>query len=161
MAEPVTVLINGAKRVIASDPATPLLDVLRGELKLMATRFGCGVEGCGACMVLVDGVPTYACTTPIDALMGKAVTTLEGLGDVHHPHPLQQAFLDEQAGQCGYCLSGIMISAKALLDRNQCPTRDEIAQALDMHLCRCGAHARILRAVQRAAAIMADEGARP
>ena len=160
MAEPLTLRINGVARTIDADPATPLLDVLRGELDLTATRFGCGAESCGSCMVLADGVPIYACTTPIEALTQKAVTTLEGLGDASHPHPVQQAFLDSQAGQCGYCLSGIMISATALLDRNPTPTRREIAAALDKHLCRCGAHARILSAVQRAAAIIAGNGVR-
>ncbi len=151
--------INGAAREVALSDDTSLLDALRGDLGLMATRFGCGAESCGACMVLVDGKPSYACTTPIDALRGKAVTTLEGLGDAARPHPLQQAFLDEQAGQCGYCLSGILISAKALLDRTSTPTRDDIVQALDKHLCRCGAHARIIRAVQRAAARMSTSSA--
>ncbi len=153
--------INGRSVATVADAATPLLDVLRNELGLMATRFGCGTESCGACMVLVDSQPQYACTLTIDALAGKSVTTLEGLGTPERPHALQQAFLDEQAGQCGYCLSGIMISAKALLDRNPRPTRAEIAAALDKHLCRCGAHARIFKAVQRAAVTLASQaGAR-
>jgi nicotinate dehydrogenase subunit A len=152
--------INGAVREVALPADTLLLDALRGDLSMMATRFGCGAESCGACMVLIDGKPTYACTTPIDTLRGKAVTTLEGLGNAEHPHPLQQAFLDEQAGQCGYCLSGIIMSAKALLDRTPKPTRAEIVQALDKHLCRCGAHARIIRAVERAATrLLARPGA--
>lgn len=150
-------MINGQPRETSSDGATPLLDVLRNEFGLMATRFGCGAEACGACMVLVDNAPTYACTRTIDTLSGKAVTTLEGLGGPGAPHPLQQAFLDEQAGQCGYCLSGIIISAKALLDGNPKPSRADIVAALDKHLCRCGAHTRIIRAVERAAVAMAKE----
>ena len=148
--------INGQSMATSADAATPLLDVLRNELGLLATRFGCGTERCGACMVLVDGVPTYACTLAIDSLAGKSVTTLEGLGTPEQPHALQQAFLDEQAGQCGYCLSGIMISAKVLLDINPRPTRAEIAATLDKHLCRCGAHGRIIKAVERAAVMLAD-----
>ena len=159
MADARTLTINGAARTTTAAPDTPLLDVLRNEWGLMATRFGCGAEACGACTVLVDGAPAYACTLPVDALDGKQVTTLEGLGTVDKPHPLQQAFLDEQAGQCGYCLSGIMMSAKALLDRNPRPARHEIAAALDRHLCRCGAHHRILRAVERAAAALDVTGA--
>jgi nicotinate dehydrogenase subunit A len=146
--------VNGRSSSISADGATPLLDVLRNELGLMATRFGCGTESCGACMILFDGAPAYACTLTLDALAGKTVTTLEGIGSPDAPHLLQQAFLDEQAGQCGYCLSGIIISAKALLDRNANPSRAEIATALDKHLCRCGAQARIIKAVARAAAAM-------
>jgi nicotinate dehydrogenase subunit A len=154
--------INGHLRHSTAEGSTPLLDVLRNELGLMATRFGCGAEACGACMVLVDGKPAYACTMSLDAVAGRHVTTLEGLGTPEAPHPLQQAFLGEQAGQCGYCLSGILISAAALLDQNVSPSRVEIAAALDRHLCRCGAHARILKAVERAAAVMraAKEGPR-
>ena len=152
-----TLVINDQPRETSSDGATPLLDVLRNEFGLMAARFGCGAEACGACMVQVDNAPTYACTQTVDTLAGRAVTTLEGLGGPGAPHPLQQAFLDEQAGQCGYCLSGIMISAKALLDRNPRPSRADIVAALDKHLCRCGAHARIIRAVKRAAITMANE----
>jgi nicotinate dehydrogenase subunit A len=147
--------INGELRPSSATADTPLLDVVRNEFGLMATRFGCGAEACGACMVLVDGTPAYACTLPIDAIGDKAITTLESIGSVQHPHPLQQAFIDEQAGQCGYCLSGILISAKALLDHNPHPTRAEIAAVLDKHLCRCGAHNRFIRAIQQAAATMA------
>ena len=160
MAEPVKLSINGTVLTIKAKAETPLLDVLRNELHLMASRFGCGVESCGACMVLVDGAPTYACTVAIDALAGKTITTLEGLGNAGRPHAVQQAFLELQAGQCGYCLSGIMISSKALLERNPKPSRSEIAAALDKHLCRCGAHARILCAVQRAAELLAEAGGR-
>ena len=156
----VDLCVNGRSvRVVASEQ-TPLLDVLRNELGLMGTRFGCGLEQCGCCLVLVDGTPEKSCTRPIGSVAGKAVTTVEGLGTRAQPHPLQQAFLDEQAGQCSYCLSGILITAKALLDHNPSPSRAEIAQALDDNLCRCGAHNRILRAVARAAARLREGGSR-
>ena len=147
--------VNGnAVSVSPANEDTPLLNVLRNELGLMGTRFGCGLEQCGCCMVLVDGQPEKSCTKPVWSVAGKKITTVEGLGSEARPHPLQQAFLDEQAGQCGYCLSGILISAKALLDRNPKPTRAEIAAALDGNICRCGSHNRILRAVEKAAAVM-------
>ena len=155
------ILINGRVHATVATGETPLLDVLRSEVGLMATRFGCGTENCGACVVLVDGAPTYACTLAIEAIGDKAVTTLEGLGSAENPHALQQAFIDEQAGQCGYCLSGILISAKALLDHNPRPTRTEIASALDKHLCRCGAHNRFIRAIERAATVLAGGGQQP
>jgi nicotinate dehydrogenase subunit A len=146
--------LNGeATRVDAADAAT-LLDVLRNRLGLMGTRYGCGLEQCGCCMVLVDGQPTYACTREVGTVAGRSVITVEGLGTKDKPHPIQQAFLDEQAGQCGYCLSGIVVSTKALLDRNPEPSRADIVAALDRHLCRCGAHQRILGAVERAAAAL-------
>jgi nicotinate dehydrogenase subunit A len=147
--------VNGEPRKIGVPQAASLLDVLRNHLGLMGTRYGCGLEQCGCCMVLVDGQPTYACTCDVAIVIGRSVTTVEGLGTPAGPHPLQQAFLDEQAGQCGYCLSGILMSAKALLDRNPRPSRADIVTALDKHLCRCGAHQRILRAVERAAAALA------
>jgi nicotinate dehydrogenase subunit A len=149
----VDLTVNG-RRVsvgVANEDAT-LLNVLRNQLGLMGTRFGCGLEQCGCCMVLVDGAPVKSCARSIGTVAGKAITTIEGLGTREQPHPLQQAFLEEQAGQCGYCLGGILISAKALLDRNRSPSRREIAQALDDNLCRCGTHNRILRAVEKAAA---------
>jgi nicotinate dehydrogenase subunit A len=127
--------------------------VLRNELGLMGTRFGCGLEQCGCCMVLIDDTPEKCCTKPVWSVAGKQIVTVEGLGSAERPHPLQQAFLDEQAGQCGYCLTGILISAKALLDKPK-PTRAEIAQALDGNICRCGSHNRIMRAVERRAAVM-------
>ena len=133
---------------------TPLLDVLRNQLGLLGTRYGCGLEQCGSCVVLLDGEPVHACSREVGTAAGGRVTTIEGLGTPAAPHPLQQAFLDEQAGQCGYCLSGIIMSAKALLDRNPSPSRGEIVRALDKHLCRCGAQPRILRAVEKAAAMM-------
>jgi nicotinate dehydrogenase subunit A len=146
--------VNGAARQVEVAESASLLEVLRNHLGLRGTRSGCGLEQCGCCMVLVDGQPAYACTREVGTVAGRAVTTVEGLGTVAMPHPLQHAFLDEQAGQCGYCLSGILMSAKALLDRNPKPSRGEIVAALDKHLCRCGAHQRILRAVERAAATL-------
>ena len=143
--------VNGEARSVDAAGTTMLLDALRNHLGLMGTRYGCGLEQCGCCMVLVDGEPVYSCTRELGTVTGRQVTTIEGLGTAAAPHPLQQAFLDEQAGQCGYCLSGILISAKALLDRNPEPSRADIVEALDKHLCRCGAHQRILRAVERAA----------
>jgi nicotinate dehydrogenase subunit A len=150
--------VNGRSVRAAADADTPLLDVLRNELGLTGTRYGCGLEQCGTCMVLVDGEPAYACTARIGDLAGKSIATVESLGDAAHLHPLQQAFLDQQAGQCGFCLSGILVSAKALLDRDPAPSRAAIVAALDKHLCRCGAHPRIVRAVEQAAA--AIRGAR-
>jgi nicotinate dehydrogenase subunit A len=147
----IALTVNGVARNVAAPESVSLLEVLRNHLGLMGTRYGCGLEQCGCCMVLVDGQPVHACTREIGTVAGRAVTTVEGLGTPTKPHPLQQAFLDEQAGQCGYCLSGIVMSAKALLDRNPKPTRGDIVTALDKHLCRCGAHQRILRAVERAA----------
>ncbi|CAN5853770.1 (2Fe-2S)-binding protein [soil metagenome] len=144
--------VNGQVRTVEAPETTTLLEVLRNHLGLMGTRYGCGLEQCGCCMVLVDGQPAYACTREIGSVAERHVTTVEGLGTAARPHPIQQAFLDEQAGQCGYCLSGILMSVKALLDRNPEPTRGDIVEALDRHLCRCGAHQRILRAVERAAA---------
>lgn len=149
--------VNGATRTVDVDGATSLLEVLRNHLGLVGTRFGCGLEQCGSCMVLVDGEPMEACSRDVATVAGRSVTTIEGLGADGKLHPLQQAFLDEQAGQCGYCLSGILISAKALLDRNPRPSRTEIAAALDKHLCRCGSQPRILKAVERAAAAMRVE----
>ena len=147
-----TLTINNASVQVSADGDTPLLDVLRNHLGLVGTKFGCGLEQCGSCMVLIEGSPEKSCGKAIATVAGKAVVTIEGLGTPAHPHPLQTAFLAEQAGQCGYCLPGILISAKALLDRNGSPTRAEIAEALDGNICRCGSHLRILRAVERAAA---------
>ena len=147
--------VNGtAVSVSLDNEEAPLLDVLRNELGLKGTRFGCGLGQCGCCMVLIDGAPEKCCTRPVWSVVGKQIVTVEGLGNAARPHPLQQAFLDEQAGQCGYCLAGILISAKALLDKNQKPSRAEIAQALDDNICRCGSHNRIMRAVEKAATMM-------
>ena len=147
-------VVNGRAVEIDADADAPLLELLRNGLGLRGSRFGCGLEQCGACMVLLDGEPVYACTLAAGAAAGRNVVTVEGLGTPATPHPLQAAFLEEQAGQCGYCLSGILIAAKALLDRNPDPSRTEIAAALDRNLCRCGAHNRIIRAVTRAAAAL-------
>ena len=152
----VALTVNGEARRVDAAETTSLLEALRNHLGLMGTRYGCGLEQCGCCMVLVDGQPAYACTRELGTVAGREVTTIEGLGTPARLHPLQQAFLEEQAGQCGYCLSGILISAKALLDRNPNPSRAEIVAALDKHLCRCGTHQRILRAVERAATIMRE-----
>ena len=152
--EPVSLIVNGSTATVTADGDTPLLDILRNHLGLVGTKFGCGQEQCGCCMVLIDGQPEKSCGKPLSTVLGKAITTVEGLGTPDRPHPLQQAFLDEQAGQCGYCLPGILISAKALLDRNLAPTRAEIGEALDDNICRCGSHNRILRAVERATPLM-------
>ena len=156
----IALTVNGQRVHVDAAPVTPLLDVLRNHLDLKGSRYGCGLEQCGSCMVLLDGAPVHACTREIGTVADRHVTTIEGLGSADNPHPLQIAFLEEQAGQCGYCLSGIIISAKALLDRNPSPARAEIAAALDGNLCRCGAHPRMLRAVEKAAAML-REGARP
>jgi nicotinate dehydrogenase subunit A len=153
MVETIALTVNGQTVSVAvAHDETPLLDVLRNELRLMGTRFGCGLEQCGCCIVLIDGEPVKSCGRAIGSVAGRSVTTVEGLGTPEKPHPLQKAVLEEQAGQCGYCLSGILMSAKALLDRNPSPSRADIAKALDDNLCRCGAHNRIMRAVEKAAA---------
>jgi len=149
----IALTVNGRPVTVAADPTTPLLDVLRNELDLKGSRYGCGLEQCGSCMVLINGQASYSCAREIGSLANKTVTTIEGLGTPDKPHPLQQAFLQEQAGQCGYCLSGIIISAAALLAQNPQPSRADIVAALDRHLCRCGTHTRIIAAVQRAAAM--------
>jgi nicotinate dehydrogenase subunit A len=143
--------LNDGPASLEAEENANLLDVLRNELGLTGARFGCGVGQCGACAVLVDGRIEAACHTPLEAVEGKSVLTVEGLGTPERPHPLQAAFLELQAGQCGYCLSGILIGAKALLDRNPDPTREEIAKALNWHLCRCGVHNRVIAAVALAA----------
>jgi nicotinate dehydrogenase subunit A len=149
--------VNGRAVSVEADGDVPLLDVLRNRLGLVGTKFGCGLEQCGTCMVLIDGKAEKSCGKALSTLAGKAVVTIEGIGTPEHPHPLQQALLDEQAGQCGYCLAGIIVSAKALLDQNPAPTRREIALALDDNICRCGSHPRIFRAVERAAAVIRGE----
>jgi nicotinate dehydrogenase subunit A len=148
MAETSELHVNGEARVVKADPDTPLMYALRNDLDLKSVRFGCGANQCGACFVLVDGEVTASCDTPVWFCDGKEVETLESLGG---DSPLQRAFLEEQAGQCGYCLSGILMSAHALLRRNPDPTDAEIRAGLDRNLCRCGAHNRIVRAVLRAA----------
>jgi nicotinate dehydrogenase subunit A len=143
--------INGHPHRVVASPDTPLLYVLRNELNLNSVRFGCGLSRCGACTVHLDGAPVRSCELPVGEVAGREVVTLEGLGTPDHLHPLQQAFLDEQAGQCGYCIPGLIMTAAHLLARNRRPTETEIRAALNDTLCRCGAHVRIVRAVQRAA----------
>ncbi len=142
--------VNDRSVTVAADGSTPLLSVLRDELGLRGTKYGCGTEQCGACVVLIDGEPSYSCTREVGTVGGKSITTIEGLSKDGALSPLQQAFIDEQAGQCGYCLSGILIAATALLTKNPKPSRDDIVAALDPHLCRCGIHNRVVRAVQKA-----------
>ncbi|HTP95925.1 MAG TPA: (2Fe-2S)-binding protein [Burkholderiales bacterium] len=152
--------VNGEPVSVSADPDTPLMYVLRNDLELKATRFGCGQGACGACNVLLDGHNVQSCDTPLWSVAGKSVVTVEGLGTIGRLHPLQQAFIDEQAAQCGYCVNGILISAKALLDRDPNPTEAAIRKALERNLCRCGTHNRIIRAIQRAARAMADGAGR-
>ena len=143
--------VNGHPADLACEPDTTLLLALRNELELNSPRYGCGSEQCGACRVLVDGSLAYACTLPVGEVAGKDVVTVEGLPDGDKLHPLQTAVLEVNAGQCGYCLSGILMAAHALLARNPRPAREEIQAALDDHLCRCGAHNRIIKAIQSVA----------
>ena len=143
--------VNGKARVVDADSSTPLLYVLRDNLGLHGPRFGCGLGQCGACTVLMDGKSVRSCTLPTSAAQNKSITTLEGLGSVAHPHPLQTAFIAEQAAQCGYCMNGMVMGAKALLDKNPHPTISDIKQSLNSYICRCGTHLRIIRAIQRAA----------
>jgi nicotinate dehydrogenase subunit A len=150
----IKLMVNGQERRFQADARETLLDVLRNRLGLTSPRFGCGAEQCGSCSVLIDGEDKPSCAIEIGALEGRSILTVEGMGTADDPHPLQTAFLEKQAGQCGYCLSGILVSAKALLDRNPSPSRAEIAEALSWHLCRCGAHNRILDAVALAASRM-------
>jgi aerobic-type carbon monoxide dehydrogenase small subunit (CoxS/CutS family) len=147
--------VNGRSVHVETDGSAPLLSVLRDELSLRGTKFGCGTEQCGACMVLIDGKPEYSCAREVSTVAGRSVTTVEGLSSNGALHPLQRAFLEEQAGQCGYCLPGILISASALLANKAKPSRAEIVAALDPHLCRCGIHNRVIRAVQKAGSVMA------
>jgi nicotinate dehydrogenase subunit A len=146
--------LNGAEVFVDADPDASLLTILRGELGITGTHFGCGAGECGACNVMVGDHAVTACDTPLWSAENKEVVTIEGLGNAERPHPLQRAFIAEQALQCGYCVSGILISAAALLKRNPDPTREEIKAALDRNLCRCGSHNRMVRAVLRAAAEM-------
>jgi nicotinate dehydrogenase subunit A len=146
------VSVNGKLEQVGTEPDTALLYVLRNHLGLKGTRFGCGLALCGACMVLVDGRPSYSCDVPVGSLEGREITTVEGLGTPDRPHPVVEALVDGQAAQCGYCISGIVISAAALLERTPDPSEEEVRRALDGNLCRCGAHNRIVRAVLAAAA---------
>jgi nicotinate dehydrogenase subunit A len=146
-----TLKVNGKSRTVDVDPTTPLLYVLRNDLELHGPRFGCGLAQCGACSVIVEGNAIRSCVTPVSAMKGKEITTLEGLGSVAKPHPLQAAFIEEQAAQCGYCMNGMIMNAKVFLDKNPHPTDDDIKKALDPILCRCGSHLRVIRAIRRAA----------
>jgi nicotinate dehydrogenase subunit A len=146
--------VNGQQRDVAADPDVPLLYVLRDDLGLHGTKFGCGLGQCGACTVLVGGQPVRSCLMPVQAAAGQAVTTIEGLGSPEHLHPLQAAFIEEQAAQCGYCTAGIIMAAKGFLDQTRRPTETQVKQALTGNLCRCGTHLRVIRAVMRAAATM-------
>ncbi len=149
--------LNGKQVSVDVDAHTPLLEVLRNDIELNGAKFGCGLAQCGACAVLLDGESIRSCVLPIRAVAGKSVTTLEGLGSVESPHPLQTAFIDEQALQCGYCASGIIVTAAALLSNNAAPTDREIRQSLSGHLCRCGAQPRMIKAVAKAAAAIAGD----
>lgn len=151
----VTLNVNGQDHDIDADPDTPLLYVLRNDLELNAAKYGCGLGQCGACTVIVDDHPVFSCLTPISLLEGRRIRTLESLGTTEVPGPLQQAFIDEQAAQCGYCIPGMMMRAQALLERNPDASEAEIRVALEPNLCRCGTHMRIIRAVKRAAGAMA------
>jgi nicotinate dehydrogenase subunit A len=143
--------INGRTHAVDADPNTPLLYVLRDHLALSGAKFGCGLGQCGACTVMVDGQATFSCLTPISVLPGRRIKTVEGLGTIEQPGPLQRAFIDEQAAQCGYCIAGMIMRAQALLEKNASPSEAEIRRHLMPNLCRCGTHMRILRAVRRAA----------
>jgi nicotinate dehydrogenase subunit A len=163
---PLVLNVNGATHLVDADADTPLLYLLRNDLALNGPKFGCGLGECGACTVLLDGVPTRACVTTAKVALGREITTLEGLGTRAALHPVQQAFIDEQAAQCGYCLNGMIMTAKALLDRDPQPSVATIQRELSRNLCRCGTHVEIVRAVQRAAELLAaqavvHEGVRP
>jgi len=150
----IRLVVNGQAREVAADPETPLLYVLRNDLGLTGTKFGCGLGQCGSCTVLVGSQAVRSCMLPVQAVAGQAVTTIEGLGSPERPHPLQAAFIAEQAVQCGYCTPGIILAAKAALDQTPRPTEAQLKRALDGVLCRCGTHDRVIRAVMRAAATM-------
>ncbi len=153
MADQVSLTVDGKKRKVAADPRTPLLYILRDDLELNSPHFGCGLGQCGACTVQIDGKPVRSCVTPASAAEGKTVTTLIGLGTPEHPHPIQAAYIEEQTPQCGYCISGWMMTAAALLKEKPHPTDAEIREALAGLKCRCGTHMAIMRAVKRAAAM--------
>jgi nicotinate dehydrogenase subunit A len=147
----ISLRVNGKLRTVDTDPSSPLLYVLRDNLDLHGPRFGCGLGQCGACTVLLDGNTVRSCMLPASAAQNKAVTTLEGLGTAAHPHPIQAAFVEEQAAQCGYCMNGMIMGAKVLLEKNPHPSVSDIKQSLNSYLCRCGTHLRIIRAIQRVA----------
>ena len=145
--------VNGVSRSVPAEPDTPLLYVLRNDFELNGAKFGCGLAQCGACTVLVNGRAVRSCVTPISAVATSEITTIEGLGSLEKPHTLQRAFIEEQAAQCGYCINGMIMSAKELLDRNPRPSEQDVRAALAGNLCRCGTHNRIIRAVLRAAQV--------
>jgi len=146
----ISLKVNGGNHEVPADSDTPLLYVLRNDLSLAGAKFGCGLSQCGACTVLVDGKAVRSCVTPIGSLGNAEITTIEGLGTIDKPHPLQKAFIDEQAAQCGYCINGMIMKAKELLDQKPHPTEADVREALAGHLCRCGTHNRIVAAVVRA-----------
>ena len=148
----ITLNVNGKSRVVETDPATPLLYVLRNDLELHGPKFGCGLAQCGACTVIMDGNAVRSCVTPVSQARNRKLTTLEGLGTEQKPGVLQVAFIEEQAAQCGFCMNGMIMNAKVLLDKNPNPTEDDIKKALDPILCRCGSHLRVIRAIKRASA---------
>lgn len=154
----ITFELNGRSQSTEADPDTPLLYVLRDEFALNGAKFGCGLGQCGSCTVMVDGNAALSCVTPISVLQGRRVTTIEGLGTIERPGPVQRAFIEEQAAQCGYCIPGMMMRAQALLERNPNVTKAEIRRHMNANLCRCGTHMRILRAVERAAGYMKSGG---
>jgi nicotinate dehydrogenase subunit A len=149
--------VNGQSRQVDADPSTPLLYVLRDDFALNGAKFGCGLGQCGACTVMIDGNAVFSCVTPISVVGARKVTTIEGLGTMEAPGPVQRAFIEEQAAQCGYCIPGMMMRAQALLERNATPSREEIRNHMATNLCRCGTHMRIEKAVERAARIMQVE----
>jgi nicotinate dehydrogenase subunit A len=159
MPQKITLNVNGADHALTAEPDSMLLYALRDNLRLRGPKFGCGLAECGACTVLMGGNAIRSCVTPLSAVGSAKVVTLEGLGTPEHPHPLQQAFIAEQAAQCGYCINGMIMAAKAFLDQKPHPNRDDIKQALNGNLCRCGTHMRIVRAVERAARSMSQEHA--
>ena len=150
----ITLNVNGKPRQVDVDPETPLLYVLRDHLELNGAKFGCGLGQCGACTVMADGEAILSCVVPVSVLQGRRIKTLEGLGTIESPGPLQHAFIEEQAAQCGFCIPGMIMRAQALLEKNPSPSQSEIRQALQTNLCRCGTHMRVLRAVERAARTM-------
>ncbi len=155
--EAIVLIVNGQQHSLHVPPQAPLLYVLRNDLALNGPKYGCGLGQCGACMVLIDGVAARSCVIPVRGVAGRSITTLEGLGTGQAPHPVQQAFIDAQAAQCGYCLNGMIMSTVALLDRNPAPSDAQVRNALSHNLCRCGTHIEIMQAVQRAAVLLAAE----
>ncbi len=150
----ISLKVNGKARTVNAEPAMPLLYALRDQLGLRGPKFGCGLGQCGACTVMIEGSAVRSCSLPVSEAANRPITTLEGLGTAARPHPLQAAFIEEQAAQCGYCMNGMILTAKALLDKNSNPSEEEIKRALNPVLCRCGSHLRVIRAIRRAAAAL-------